>query len=333
MRPVTRTGRGWARGGLTWSNLPHKQRQLELDPAQHRWFSQFVALHRAGVAATPGQDLDWVFLDEFANPVLWALLAQARELDVPFVGSGGATVTVAGRASLALDLVRDGDGLRMAPRLTIDGAPVEVRRAGAIGMHGVHLFDPAAPRSLVLAELDEPLDAERLRLLKALGRSQAPIVVPEEGEAEFLRDYLPELRERVEVGSSDGSVALPLPAPPALVLTAAFAPGHVLRLDWAWERSRRARLRAGAGRGAAVRPAAGGVDPRDRTGRGPGCRDPHRARRGGLRLRRAAAARAAPGVRVVVTGARPDYRELTGRRGSPSPPCRRIAPTGSTSRS
>ncbi|HEY8319419.1 MAG TPA: DEAD/DEAH box helicase [Amnibacterium sp.] len=312
VRPVTRTGRGWARGALTWSNLPHKQRQLELDPAQHRWFSQFVALHRAGVAATAGQDLDWVFLDEFANPVLWALLQQAGELDVPFVGSGGATVTVAGRASLALDLVRHGDGLRMAPSLTIDGVPVEVRRAGAIGMHGVHLFDPAAPRSLVLAELDEPLDAERLRLLKALGRNDAPVVVPEEGEAEFLRDYLPELRERLEVGSSDGSVALPPPAPPALVLTAAFSPGHVLRLDWAWERLPRG----------AIVPALAAVLPADLLPAewmhetGPGA-VPEPATISDLdaadfvsgvlpELERL------PGVRVVVTGARPDYRELTG---------------------
>ncbi len=259
VRPVTRTGKGWARGGLTWSNLPHKQRQLELDPAQHRWFSQFVALHRAGVAATPGQDLDWVFLDEFANPVLWALLAQAKELDVPFVGSGGAGVDVAGTASLALDLVR-------VRRRAADGALPHDRRGARRG----------APRGCDRDARGAPLRSGGAAVPRA-GRARRAARRRAAAAAEGARGRDPRWscprRARPSssattcpsCGSASRSAAAtarslcPRRRRPALVLTAAFAPGHVLRLSWAWERMRRGADRAGARGGAAAGPAAGGA--------------------------------------------------------------------------
>ncbi|MDQ1530128.1 MAG: hypothetical protein QOE37_233, partial [Microbacteriaceae bacterium] len=310
VRPVARTARGWARGSLTWSNLPHLLNRMELDADQHRWFCQFGALHRAAVPPATGQDPDWVFLDEFGNPVLWALLDQAGELGIPFVGAGsGASVRVAGAAALGLDVVGTDGGLRIEPRLAVDGVR-QVARAGAIGNHGVYLFDPARPRELVLAPAAEPLDAERLALLKSLGTEDARTAVPPGDVDEFLRDFLPALRDRVEVGSSDASVPMPPPPPPVLVLTAAFAAGFALRLEWRWERRR----------GAAEPPPLAEVLP-------PGLLPPEWLAEAGpvplpatlsdLDAAEFAATvlpelRKLDGVRVDTVGTPPDYRELTG---------------------
>src|SRR3954447_22878096 len=240
VRPVTRTARGWARGALTWSNLPHQLHRLELEPAQHAWFGSFAALHRAGAPPTVGQDPDWLFLDEFGNPVLWALLEQAEGEGIPLVGAGGTVVAVGAAASLRLDVAGDGDGLRVRPVLAVDGMPAAQARARPIGSHGVYLFDLPEPRSIVLAPLDEPLDAERRAVLTSIGTEAGDTRVPADATDDFLRDYLPGLRDHLDVDSSDPAVRLPPPPPPVLVLTAEFRPGAMLDLAWHWERRRRA---------------------------------------------------------------------------------------------
>ncbi|MDQ1512710.1 MAG: hypothetical protein QOC59_552, partial [Microbacteriaceae bacterium] len=308
-RPVARAGRGWARGSLTWSNLPHLLHRMNLDPAQHRWFTQFAALHRATTPATVGQDPDWVFLDEFLNPVLWVLLRQAEALAVPFVGASGTAVRLAGRAALTLDVVRSGTGLRVHPMLLVDGEAPTQPRARPIGDHGVYLFDPEAPRSVLLAECDERLDAERLALLRGHGRDDRDVLVPEDAVDEFVTGYLPGLRERVDVTSADDAVPLPPLPPPVLVLTATFGPKRSLALAWHWERHRRS----------ADPPAVRDLLPADllpeswlEDGEVPSpasLTELEAAEFAAMVLPRLAAL---PGVRVDSHGTRPDYRELTG---------------------
>ncbi|GEL45410.1 DNA helicase [Cellulomonas hominis] len=322
-RPVLRTGRGWARGGATWSNLPHLQSRLDLDDDQHRWFCQLGALHRAARPAQPGDDPGWLFLDDFANPVLWELLDQARGLGVPLVGSGaGARVRLAGRAVLGLDAAgTDDGGIRLAARLTVDDEPVPVGDAHPIGTHGLWVADLARPRDVLLAPTAAPLTPHHLALLGAPGGRTvadalgAGVVVPAEGAGEFLREHLPALRAGLDVGSADGSVDLPPPAPPTLVLTVTHAPGHVLDLAWRWD----------GHRGSAPAP-----DPRTLLPRGllPATWWPEDAAPGDAALPRPVTLRdveaaefattALPrlagrrGVRVDTVGTPPAYRELQG---------------------
>ncbi|WP_282944731.1 DEAD/DEAH box helicase [Cellulomonas endometrii] len=317
VRPVVRSDRGWTRGNVTWSTLPHMQARLDLDPEQHRWFCQVGALHRAAGPALPGSDPAWIYLDEFVNPVLWELLAQARSLGIPFVGSGaGASVRVASLARLSLDATRAGEGIRVSARLTVDDEPVPVHDAHAIGTHGVYVVDLAHPRTLVLAPTDTPLDPRQLALLGAPGgRSVADalrdgVVVPADRSEEFLREHLPALRAGLEVGSSDGTVTLPPPAPPTLVLTVRYGAQDVVDLSWSWD----AHARSGPApdprrllpRG--VVPAAWWADGEDLPVPVT-LRDVDAAEFVATALPRIARRR---GVRVDAVGDAPDYRELRG---------------------
>ncbi|WP_448059837.1 SNF2-related protein [Cellulomonas hominis] len=246
VRPVVRSARGWTRRTLTWSNIAHMRARLGMDAEQHRWFCQLGALHRAAEPARPGGDADWIYLDEFVNPVLWELLAQARAIGIELVGSGtGATVRVADRARLGLDATRSEQGIRVSARLTLDGEAVDVRHGHPIGTHGVYVVDLAHPRQVVLAPTDAPLGAQQLTLLGAGGRRAvadalgAGVVVPADQAEEFVREHLPALRAGLDIDSVDGTLVLPPPAPPTLVLTVRFAPGHTTHLAWHWDGHRR----------------------------------------------------------------------------------------------
>lgn len=174
--------------------------------------------------------------------MLWELLEQARALDLPLVGSGsGATVRVGTVAHLGLDAARDGDGIRLRARLDVDGDTVPVAHTHPVGTHGVWVADLARPRSVLLAPTVAPLTPRALALLGAGGgRTVADalgtgVVVPDDQAGEFLRDHLPVLRAGLDVASHDGSVDLPPPAPPTLVLTVTHVPGHVVDLAWRWD--------------------------------------------------------------------------------------------------
>lgn len=230
LRPVARTARGWARGPITWTNLVHLRNRLNLDPAQHRWVCEFGAIYRALGPTVPGRDPDWVFLDDFTSPALWTLLDQAQELGIELVGVGRRTLRRAGTATVTMDLTRDETGVGLTPRLTVDDREVPARLARSIGGQGVYHADPDG--DVCLAPTPAPLTAEQLALL---GAHATPAVhIPESGMPEFLRDYVPVLRNTVTIDSSDNSVRLPVPIPPDLILTATHRPNHILTLGWHW---------------------------------------------------------------------------------------------------
>jgi superfamily II DNA or RNA helicase len=321
VRPVVRSERGWTRGTLTWANIPHMRARLDLDDEQHRWFCQVGALHRAAGPPVPGTDAAWVYLDEFVNPVLWELLDQARALGIPFVGSGaGARVEVAGSAWLGLDVAQDAAGdVRVRARLTVDGTEHPVDRAHPIGDHGVYVVDPAQPRQLLLAPTTERLGPHQLALLAGRGgRSVADALrdgvhVPAADAEQLVRDRLPALRAGLEVVSADGSVVLPPPAPPTLVLAVRYAAGDVVHLAWSWDGHARSGPTPLPRRVVPAHLVPGGW---------PAVEDDPTALPEPVRLAGVDAAEfvttalpritARPGVRVDTTGTAPAYRELTG---------------------
>ncbi|SJN12540.1 probable helicase [Leucobacter sp. 7(1)] len=250
-RPVQRTARGWSRGGLSWSNIGHQGSRLNLDPAQQRWFRQFVALHRAAETITVGQDPNWVFLDDFASPALWALLLQADTLGIALVGTGPRpTVQLREAAELSLDAAATLDGgIRLVPRVTVGDDLAPFRSVRAIADHGIYGADPDAMPGghavVWLAPVAAALTAAERGILArgsgsgagsgAAAAHPAPLTIPAIDRDAFLAEGVPELRTRFRLTSADGSVVIPDPPPARIVLTAAWRNGHRLSLNWVVE--------------------------------------------------------------------------------------------------
>jgi superfamily II DNA or RNA helicase len=308
VRPVIRSKTGnWVRSNISWNSLAYLSNRLELEPRQQLWFAQFAALHRATRETYSGQEADWLYLDDFQSPLLWRLLGDAREIGIALVGSKkDVSVTVGARAELSIDASasdRGGD-LRLATVLAIDGARHPVSSAATIGDHGIYAWG-LAPWTFTLAPTERAIPADQGRLL---GRAEE-LVVPRADVDEFLRDFYPRLRRRLEVTSADDSVALPELAPPALVLTVTFAPKQVVRLEWAWQYD-------GAGTGLR----AGSLDDvqvgiLERVERLTGTLEPKTTLHGLAAAEFAGALLPAiegiEGLTIETVGERPDYRELT----------------------
>ncbi|MBT2517607.1 DEAD/DEAH box helicase [Streptomyces sp. ISL-90] len=261
VRPVTSGTRGWIKSGITWQNVGYQASAGGFDPAQSRWFGQFALLK----GGTPGvynmYGSEWITLDEFESPLLWALLAEAGRLGIALVGSEATPAVVVGdRASISLDArvgradaatraatapaaARPGRAdtalgdLTLTPTVTVDGAATHATDARLISSHGLYRFDFASGTIELAA-----VAPERGRQLSALGTAQRAVVeqsrtvrVPAAELPEFLRAHYPSLARALPVTSRDGSFDPPAPPPATLVLTAGFEPGDVLRLDWHWE--------------------------------------------------------------------------------------------------
>ncbi|WP_194087843.1 MULTISPECIES: DEAD/DEAH box helicase [unclassified Cryobacterium] len=269
VRPVILNARGnWVRTNVSWNQLGFHLNRLNLNLAHHRWLSQLLALHRAVRGVYTSQEADWLYLDDFASPLLWTLFDEADVLGLRLVGSKkDATVTVHREARVSLDATAHIDyelldaialettahpavpdtidvapattpatvpapaGLRLTTRLLFDGAPHDPARAGAIGTHGVYGFALGPQPAFTLAPTAGPLSPEQARLL---GRPDS-VIVPESDVTEFLTEFYPALRHALPVTSTDATVHFPESDPPVLVLTARFRPRQTLDLGWHWE--------------------------------------------------------------------------------------------------
>lgn len=300
VRPVTLSGTGnWVRGNLTWSSLPYQLNRLAIEPEQHAWFGQFAALHRSAVSTyTPGE-ADWLFVDDFASPLLWPLLAEAERLGVSLVtGKRSTDVVVGDEARVTVDAVRGVDGsMLLTAGVTVDGVARRAESTGVIADHGVWCVAHEPVLTFTLAPTAVPLDDEQRRLLTITPE----VVVPAADADEFLRDYYPTLRRSIDVVSSDASVEFPTIVPPVLTLTVGFEKAQTIRLAWGWTVD-------GARRPLSAHspvPDVGELDvvPRDQVLTGVTAAE--------FATGTLPALEARPDLRVDLVGPRPDYRELT----------------------
>ncbi|GGC77841.1 DNA helicase [Tersicoccus solisilvae] len=260
VRPVIRNEKGrWVRNQLAWSNIAYQTQGLTFDADQHRWFSQFPGLHRAAGVGYFGQNDSWLYLDDFANPLLWQLLDEATRLGIPLVSSAKDTaVRIGRRARISLDAERveaaedpqTGDGdVRVVPVLDVDGRTSDLTGVSTIADHGVYvrreITDPqgaagpaGASAEILLAPLEERLGATQKELLTQPGG----FVIPAADADEFVHDVYPALADRILVTSTDGSVPLPVPQPPTLVLEVEYAEGPTVEARWHWEYAHGARV-------------------------------------------------------------------------------------------
>ncbi|NKX50992.1 hypothetical protein HER39_10550, partial [Arthrobacter deserti] len=230
VRPVLLNARGrWVKNQLRWNTISYKTYGLGLDPEQHRWFAQFVPLHRASGQLYFGEDNDWLYLDEFSSPLLWQLFAEARRLGIGLVGmKQDSQVVVGSAADLALQARGEGGpGFRLEPVLTVDGRPHPVESAGVIGSHGFYSCAKDG-RLITLAPSAGPVSEVGRHLLL----DGSALEIPDADAGHFFEHYYPALSRAVPVSCSDGSVQLPEILPPVLVLAAAYGPASTLELRW-----------------------------------------------------------------------------------------------------
>lgn len=233
VRPVTRGARGaWIKSGLTWQNIAYQGESGGYDPAQARWFAQFAALKGAPPGGIPTWGSELITVDEYASPLFWALLAEARRLGIHLVAADATPdVRLGDAAWVGLDaMVEDAGELVLAPTVEIDGGATSAEHARAVGEHGVFRFDFDAG-TIELAPVAGGLSAGQVALL---GGGADAVRVPAVEVDEFVGAHFRPLARTLPISSRDGSFTPP-PVPPArLLLTATHEPGGSLRLAWAW---------------------------------------------------------------------------------------------------
>lgn len=227
MRPV-RPGarRGWVRSGAEWTDLSGPVATSRFVPAQ---VEALRALHRGLLSrhtylvagAAP-------MLDDYGDRLVPALRAAVAAGVVLVPGPGVASVSLSSAPGrLAADLTRrDGAGAFEV------FAEVDERRWRGDDITPVGR--PATTLVLVegddvlLTDLAEPLHDALAELLVG-----PPVVVDADEVEVFLRALAP-LARHVEVVSSDGSLDVPAPPPPRLLVTVAWHSSTHAGLDWQW---------------------------------------------------------------------------------------------------
>lgn len=233
LRPVVPgTKSAWVRSGITWRDVSYSWRAHDYVTA-HR--EALHLLHKAHPSSAPYSYGDSpVYLDEF-GPALWPLLRGAVDAGVPFVpakASAGAVALADGPATIALNLSRDSQGDVSATAVVdVPGADDGATSVTLLGKpaHGtvLHYTGASSPLGLVLAPLERPLSGKASGIVAA-----GELRVPAADVDRFLAEYYPALRRVLEVRSDDGSVELPVIAPPRLGLTLTYSDARSLALEW-----------------------------------------------------------------------------------------------------
>ncbi|WP_240642300.1 DEAD/DEAH box helicase [Microbacterium sulfonylureivorans] len=315
LRPLERSARtdAWIKGAVTWDAL--RRPGHGYDPAHARWFAELHSIGRdLRLFGTFSDASEWLTLDDIESSLLWPHLRGGHPLGVPLVPTKRQmTVALADSAELVVRAERGTAGLRLEPRVTIDGSAADAATLRPIGHSGVYRFEVRRERleiTLAPVALPDPVPA----LLSA----REPVTVPHADETEFVRDHLPRLVRRVAVEAV--GIDIPPAERPRLVLAVRFSPSHRLEYVFAWRYGRAAPLPYPAS-GSADRDAAAEDAVRRRVETvwaetAPGAF----AAEGALSGLEAAefAARVLPAleglddVEVELIGERPRYRELTG---------------------
>ena len=321
VRPVEAGARPgtYRRGGLTWRSFA--QRGRGPDEPVRALLDQVHRLSRDEQNLNPG-DAGVLRLDRYPSPLLWTLLDRLARAGVPLVGEGLLTgVQLGERAAKRFDLHRDAHGrVHIQPQVRIDGQ--EADAFSLVGTHGFaaltgDLGTPGAALQLTLAPLEQPVRADEVEVM----RRSAPLVIDAQDTTEFTEEFYPVLHRVAPVTSEDETVDLPERRPPRLSLLVVFGEDDTAELHWSWRYTGPRRdlpiLPLGAGTEDALRDTAAEAAVRSRVAPlWPGAGTVEREDLSGVptaefAIRVLPRLEALDCVHVEVSGARPDYRELT----------------------
>jgi superfamily II DNA or RNA helicase len=232
IRPARRNRSGaWVRSGISWDDLDFVARSYVAE--QRELLLQF----RAAAGATARYALPrsaWLSLATVSS-AFWGLLDQARATGLTILAAKPLLGPLRSeqRASVVLDTRREpGVGLLVGPRVLLDDRELELSALGVLGdpAHGIfHVGEEVAgAQELVVARLDRLLSRELRQLLV----DPHSLLIPPEDESRFVTDFVPRLRQKIDITSADRSVRLPDYVEPTLGLMVHFRPEHRVRLDW-----------------------------------------------------------------------------------------------------
>ena len=232
IRPARRSrSGGWVRSGISWDDLDFVARSYVAE--QRELLLQFRAA--AGASARYALPRSaWLSLGTVSS-AFWGLLDQAAAVGLTILAAKPllGPLRTEHRASVVLDAHRDPSvGLLVGPRVLLDDRELELSSLGVLGdpAHGIfHVSEEAVGvQELIVARLDQLLSRELRQLLV----DPHSLLIPSEDEPRFLADFVPRLRQKINITSADRSVRLPDYVEPILGLTVNFRPEHRVRLDW-----------------------------------------------------------------------------------------------------
>ena len=244
VRPVVPGRNGnWVRTGISWSNLDYfRYASTRSSEADERLLlvKEVLALSRlAHRRSMHGYPDEVVRLESINSRRLWDLFGEARALGLPLLQSrrGAEPVTLLPTdVAVTIDVTRTTSGLRVEPRVGNESRVLPLEKSMLIGSpaHGIAWWE-GAPRptrngqasGLGLAPLTTPVDDNLRAFLR-----MATIDVPRHDEKRFMGAFVPKLRRKVALGSSDGSVELPETRPTTLILAIQAGDGHRIGLNW-----------------------------------------------------------------------------------------------------
>ncbi|WP_457973471.1 DEAD/DEAH box helicase [Arthrobacter sp. D1-17] len=241
-RPVIMGAKGnWIRGDVSWNTLSYLSFKRECNQTHVEWMQAFLAAHTSAANRAHSSSALWLGMNTFAGKNLWALLEEARKMGLALVHSRGQEpVRVAeSPAAVGLDLSRHGDGLELAPTITVAGDSVDPASVGTIGRpaHGIFVTSDGdglpgvnGESAITLAPLESGLSEELLAFVTA----GSTLHIPARDESRFLTGFYPKLKQSARVTTSDESVELPDLAVPTLSLLANYGADHRVRLHWEW---------------------------------------------------------------------------------------------------
>jgi superfamily II DNA or RNA helicase len=242
LRPVTRGRKGnWIRSGISWQNLSAAWGSFRTPQQdQVRLLREIASMDTSSHATYYGSATQLIYLDALPSRRIWDVLADARAIGLPLIQSGSRTghvILFEEPAELVVEVARDDAGLSLRPRLTASGEQPALDATMLLGnpAHGVAWWrtedavDPLADGDLRLAPLAETVDPVLRNLVDMRG-----LIVPSADERQFFTRYYPTLHQRVALVAADGSVDLPQPQPPLLVLELEYGDGARLDLGWHW---------------------------------------------------------------------------------------------------
>lgn len=240
MRPVTRGRKDvWIRTGTSWQELRYTYHRHPHEAA--------TLLREIALLSSAGRSLydvhqATVDLTAFPSARIWDILAEAHQAGLLLISDVKGTPVVLGSEpvipAITVAATRDG-AWTLRPEFRLAGQTIDVpvtligdpaHGLGYVAERTPTRHDAAPAAVLHLVRLSRPLDAT----VHELYCLPEQVSIPAVDRARFTRDFLPRLRQQVDVASGDESVELPDPATVRLLLTVRRDDLGMVAVAWHW---------------------------------------------------------------------------------------------------